>query len=132
MSISTESISVEEARRCSTDVFYSLLFNRCDLDIYYERIYDCVMRRVEGNSLSPRLLICLKRLKIETDPIIRHAFIFFALSNVAEARLLFPDTDVDWLDSTFDVNTKKLLVGKLIGIVDYVYTIRNLLIMRKT
>jgi len=134
ISISTESIAREELRRSQSDDFYGLLFMRDNLDFYYDQIYKCVIRRIENNRLSPRLLICLNRLKGETDCVIRHAFIFFALSNVSEARALFPEDKypADWLDSIFEINTKNLLEGKLIGIVDYVYTIRNLLIMRKT
>jgi len=65
--------------------------------------------------------------------VIQHAFIFFALSNVKEARellLCHDNVTNEWLDSIFEENTIKLLEGRLVGIVDYVYEIRNMLIMR--
>lgn len=133
LSISTECILAEEARRYKEDIFYAILFDPQTLSEYYAKMYKCVERRIENNSLSRRLQICFDRLKSENNKVIQHAFIFFALSNVKEARellLCHDNVTNEWLDSIFEANTIKLLEGRLVGIVDYVYEIRNMLIMR--
>lgn len=124
VSISTNSIQIEEDRRFEKNLMYSIVFNKQLRERYYKDFYDKFAEIISNNTTSSRLRICAINLKKETNPVIQHALIFFAFAHLNECELPGEDR------ALFQKHAQALLHGEYIGLIDYVYNLRTTLIMR--
>ena len=124
VSISTKSIQNEESKRYNKNIMYSIIFNKDTREKYYKKFYEKFAELISKNTTSTRLKICVENLKKETNSTIQHALIFFVFAHLNECELPGEDR------AFFMKHAQALLHGEYIGLVDYVYSMRNKVIMR--